>query len=282
MDGEIYARIGGDGRPLLLLHGYPQTHACWHRIAPRLAENCTVVVCDLPGYGASSLPRPLPGSAEFSKRSLAAALVAAMESLGFSSFFLAGHDRGARVAYRLALDHPQKVTALAVISILPTFAMWTRLQDNHYAIKAFRWFLLAQDAPFPEQLIMAAGKPYLHATLSDWTAAKSLEPFDARALMAYESAYSSEKTIAASCADYRAGWSVDRSDDQSDLEAARKIGCPTLVLWGNHEFPDPTEMERTWKRIANDVMLRPLDCGHFAPEEAPDEVGDALRYHYGL
>jgi haloacetate dehalogenase len=273
---EVFARVGGTGQPLLLVHGYPQTHMCWHEIANRLAEDYTVVACDLRGYGGSGTPEALPQSAAFSKRAMAMDLVAAMEELGFFRFFIAGHDRGARAAYRLALDHPGRVAGLAVMNILPTFAMWAQLETNEYAMKAFRWFLLAQPSPFPENLLKTAGPNYLHATLRDWTKKKDLSAFDPRALAAYEAAHTSDTTIMASCADYRAGWTSDRFHDQSDLDAGRKIACPTLALWGDAEFPDEALVLETWREIASDVTGRVLDCGHFAPEEAPEEVHAAL------
>ena len=274
---EVFVRIGGSGPAVLLVHGYPQTNASWHRIAPLLAEDHTVVACDLPGYGASGMPRPLPDSAEFAKRAMALTLVGAMEQLGFSRFAIVGHDRGARVAYRLALDHPQRVTALAVISIVPTFAMWSLLESNEYAMKGFRWFLLAQPNPFPERLLKCAGVQYLYDTLSGWTKAKDLSAFDPRALAAYEDAYSLDSTIAASCGDYRAGWTVDRLHDHADLESNTTISAPTIVIWGSAEFPDPEQVMGAWREIAPQAAAYPLDCGHFAPEEAPGEVLTALR-----
>jgi haloacetate dehalogenase len=251
------------------LHGYPETHACWHKIAPALARRFTVVACDLPGYGKST-------ATASDKRTMARELVATMSRLGFSRFRVAGHDRGARVAYRMALDHPRRVATLAVVSILPTFAMWRQLRSTKYAMKAFRWFFMAQPAPMPETLIEGAGVAYLHATLSGWTKSRDLSAFDADALAAYEAAHTDLLTIAASCADYRAGWHVDRLLDETDLRAGAKIECPTLVLWGTAEFPDEAVMMSAWREIAADVRARPIDCGHFAPEEAPDDVARAL------
>jgi haloacetate dehalogenase len=275
---KLFARVGGRGPFLLLLHGYPQTHACWHKVAGALAEHYTVVVCDLQGYGASGVPACQGdlASTAYAKRAMAADLVAAMDQLGAQRFFLASHDRGARVGYRMALDHPQRIAALAVLNILPTFAMWERLQDNRCAIKAFRWLLLAQPPPLPEMMIKTAGVAYLHATLSEWTRSKDLSPFDLRALAAYEAAFT-DKMIAASNADYRAGWTVDRFHDQIDLDVGRKIDCPTLALWGRDEFPDEAGFLAAWRRIVSDLEGWPLDCGHFAPEEAPDSVFRALH-----
>jgi haloacetate dehalogenase len=278
---EVFARVGGSGPPLLLVHGYPQTHVCWHKIAGRLAAHYAVVACDLRGYGASAAPaippEEDPEATAYAKRVMAADLVAAMEELGAKRFFVASHDRGARVGYRMALDHPERVAALAVLNILPTFAMWERLRDNDYAMKAFRWMLLAQPSPFPEMMIKGAGLAYLHATLSGWTKAGNLSPFDPRALAAYEASFRTDKTIAASAADYRAGWTIDRFHDQADLDLGRKIACPTLALWGTKEFPDQTEFLAAWRRIAANLTGCPLDCGHFPAEEAPDDVFQALH-----
>lgn len=273
---EIFTLIGGNGPPLLLLHGYPQTHICWHRVAPRLAERFTVVICDLPGYGESRVSSNQAAESRYSKRAMASALVAAMKALGLERFSVAGHDRGARVAYRLALDRPDCLERLAVLAILPTFAMWPRLHNPEYAMKAFRWFFLAQPAPLPETLITSAAIPYLHATLSEWTATKDLSAFAADALAAYEAAFGDPAVIAASCQDYRAGWTADRLDDAADLEAGRTIRCPTLALWGRAEFSDDNEVLSIWKQICPHIQGKGFDCGHFLPEEAAQETAEAL------
>jgi haloacetate dehalogenase len=208
---------------------------------------------------------------------MATSLVKVMSELGFHRFSVVGHDRGGRAAYRLALDHPEAVIALAVVSILPTFAMWARLRDNAYAMKAFHWFLLAQPTPFPERLLQAAGRPYLHATLREWTKSHELSVFDPRALAAYEHAYALASTIEAACGDYRAGWTIDRLHDQADLDAGRTIDCPVLALWGGTEFPDAAEVLLEWQRIAKHVMGHELPCGHFAAEEEPDTVYVTLQ-----
>jgi haloacetate dehalogenase len=276
-DTEIFARIGGQGPPLLLLHGYPETHVCWHRVANQLARHYTVIVCDLPGYGRSAPLRESGRQTQsFSKREMGRDLIAAMGALGFSAFSIVGHDRGGRVAYRMALDHPAAVTSLTLVSILPTFEMWSRLESNDYAMKAFRWFLLAQPSPLPEVLIERAGLAYLHVTLRDWTKEKNLSVFEPRALAAYEAAYTGASTIAASCADYRAGWTVDRFHDKADLEVGRTVVCPTLVLWGTAEFPDEVSVLTAWRRLAPLATGRGIACGHFVPEEAPGECLAAL------
>jgi haloacetate dehalogenase len=272
-DYEIFSRMGGSGPPLLLLHGYPETHACWHRIAPRLAERFRVIVADLPGYGASRGPAR---EAAYAKRAMAEAFVDVMEQLGHSHFSVVGHDRGGRVAYRLALDHPDRVERLAALSILPTFAMWRRLKDNDYAMQAFRWYSLAQPSALPEDMIEASAMPYLHATLSGWTADKSLAAFAPEALAAYEAAFAMRSVITASCADYRTGWTKDRQDDEADLAAGRVIACSMLLLWGRREFPDVEHFLAAWRPIAPGSDGQAMDCGHFLPEEAPDETAEAL------
>jgi haloacetate dehalogenase len=277
-DAELFVRIGGRGPPLLLLHGYPQTHVCWHRVAPLLAEQFTVVVCDLPGYGRSYVSALQKDEGSYSKRAMAAACLAAMTQLGFDRFGVAGHDRGGRVAYRLALDHPSHVERLAVLSILPTFAMWQHLSDNAYALQAFRWFFLAQPAPLPEALIIPSALAYLHATLAAWTAVKNLSPFSADTLAAYEAAFARPEVVTATCRDYRAGWTHDREADECDLVAGRKISCPTLLLWGRAEFADQSIMLAAWQSLCTDICpcSRAFECGHFLPEEAPVDTSSAL------
>lgn len=270
---EIFFRIGGSGPPLLLLHGYPETHVCWHKIAPGLAARFTVVVADLPGYGESRGPE---WEAAYAKRAMAEAFVGVMNQLGYPRFSIAGHDRGGRVAYRLALDCPDRVERLATLSILPTFAMWQRLKDNADAMRAFRWYFLAQPSPFPEDMIEAFAIPYLHATLSGWTADKSLAAFAPDALAAYETAFATRAVIAGSCADYRTGWTKDREDDEDDLAAGRVIACPTLALWGRREFPDVERFLAGWRPIAPHAEGHAMDCGHFLPEEEPDKTAEAL------
>jgi haloacetate dehalogenase len=277
-DAQLFVRTGGHGPPLLLLHGYPQTHVCWHRVAPLLAEQFTVVVCDLPGYGRSRISSVGADAGSYSKRTMAAACLSAMKQLGFDQFSLAGHDRGGRVAYRMALDHPSHVERLAVLSILPTFAMWQHLKGNDYALQAFRWFFLAQPAPLPEALIIPSAHSYLHATLAGWTTAKDLSPFSTDALSAYETAFSRPEVVTATCRDYRAGWTHDREADERDLAAGRKISCPTLVLWGHAEFADQAVMLESWKSLCTELCprSRAFECGHFLPEEAPLETASGL------
>jgi haloacetate dehalogenase len=272
---EIFARIGGTGPPLLVLHGFPQTHACWTRIAPDLAEYFTLVLADLTGYGESTGPPPAADGVNYSKRAVAAQMAAFMEALGHKRFSVAGHDRGARVAYRLALDHPERVDRLAVLSILPTFAMWRRLGDVDKAIKTYHWFLLAQPRPIPHDLLAGAPERQVRNTIASWTKSQTLEAFAPQELAAYTDAFSKPAVIAAVCAEYRAGWTTDRLDDEADLAAGRKIACPTLLLWGRDEYSE-AEMSAAWRDIAGDVVAHPIDCGHFVTEEAPQETTRVL------
>lgn len=274
-DVEIFARIGGEGPPLLLLHGFPQTHACWRHLAPALSRRFTVVLADLRGYGASSAPAPLPFGANYAKREMAEDMVGLMAALGHERFALAGHDRGGRVGYRLALDHPGKLTRLAVLDIVPTHRMWAAM-DARMALKAYHWSFLAQPAPLPEKLIGADPDFFLDATLASWTSARSLAPFEG-ALDHYRAAFRDPARIAAACGDYRAGAHVDVTHDAVDHAAGRRVEAPLLALWGESGFPGETENPlETWRRWGARVEGRALACGHFLPEEAPEETLRAL------
>lgn len=277
---RIFARIGGDGPPLLLLHGFPQTHVCWARIAPQLATHFTVVLADLTGYGASRGPPATEDGGNYSKRAVAGDMVALMQALGHERFDLAGHDRGARVAYRLALDHAHCVGRLAVLSILPTFAMWRRLTDLDKAINAYHWFLLAQKPPIPHDLLAGAPAKQIRNTLASWTKSQSLEPFTPSEIAAYERAYSEPEVIAAVCAEYRASWRIDRELDEADVAQGHKIACPVLALWGTDEYTE-AEMVSAWGQIAQSVTARPLDCGHFVTEEQPEATAASLLEFFG-
>ena len=272
---RIFARIAGEGPPLLLLHGFPQTHVCWARIAPQLAQRFTVVLADLTGYGDSRGPPVEEDGVNYSKRAVAQDMVALMHALGHERFNLAGHDRGARVAYRLALDHPHRVERLAALSILPTFAMWRRLADLDKAINAYHWFLLAQKPPIPHDLLAGAPGKQIRNTLASWTKAQDLHDFTPSEIAAYERAYSRPEVIAAVCAEYRASWKVDRELDEADVARRHKIACPVLALWGTDEYTE-AEMVAAWQQIALNVTARPLDCGHFVTEELPEATSAAL------
>lgn len=290
---DIFYRAGGSGPPMLLLHGYPQSHAMWHRIAPRLAEHFSLVIPDLRGYGQSSALKDDAAHTVYSKREMAADMVALMRALGHERFDLVGHDRGARVAYRLALDTPEAVSRLAVLDIVPTHAMWTDFTVG-LAMATYHWLFLAQPAPMPETLI--AGQPdyYLDYTIASWTKAKDLSAFDPGAMDHYRTAYRQPDRIHAMCADYRAGQTTDFAIDSADVAAGRRIACPLLAVWGNAGIPSKTEDGdpatdggaeakplTVWKRWGTDVTGLGIDSGHFVAEENPSATLDALLAHFG-
>jgi len=273
--GRIFARAGGKGPPLLLIHGYPQTHVMWHRVATALAARFTLIVPDLPGYGASAAPESNADHAPYDKRSMAKALVELMAALGHERFMLAGHDRGGRVAYRLALDHAARVERLATLDIIPTGEMWAGM-DMTMAMKTYHWMFLSQRAPLPEQMIGAMPEAYLEWTLASWTKAKNLSAFAPEALAHYRAAYV-EPHIHALCEDYRAGATTDLAHDNADRAAGRMIECPMLAIWGDAGIPSETSGPlATWRRWASNVQGRAIDSGHFLAEENPDATAKAL------
>lgn len=273
---EIYARVGGSGPPLLALHGFPQSHAIWHRIAPELARHFTLVAMDLRGYGQSAAP---PGDAEhvtYSKRAMAKDCIAAMRELGFDRFGIAGHDRGGRVAYRLALDHPEVVSRLAVLDILPTIEVWERITAES-AIWAYHWQLLAQPAPLPEMLLSSNPIFYLDRKLTSYSGGKSLDVFPPDVLEHYRAQMSDPARVHAICEDYRAGAAIDRRLDAEDRVAGRRIKCPTLALWGTKYVgnggANPVEIWRSW---CDDVVGTEISAGHYLAEENPKATVAAL------
>lgn len=272
-DVEIHLRAGGSGPPLLLLHGYPQTHAMWHKIAPELARHATLVIADLRGYGASSAP---PGDAEhtiYSKRAMAQDCLAVMRALGHERFAVAGHDRGARVAYRLALDHPEAIAALAVLDIIPTGEVWRRANAD-WALRAYHWPFLAQPNPLPETLIGRDPVYYLEHTLKSWASPRDLSPFAPEALKHYRTLLQDPARVHAVCEDYRAGATIDRTLDDADMAAGRRIGCPTLVLYASHYLAGgPVDIWRAW---CTDVSDAAIASGHFLAEENPKDTLAAL------
>jgi len=267
---EICCVIGGSGPPLLLLHGYPQTHAMWHKIATRLAERFTVVCSDLRGYGDSSKPDGGERSANYSKRAMAADQVEVMRSLGYDRFKLAGHDRGGRVAHRLVLDHASAVEHVAVLDISPTRTMYGQTGKD-FATAYYHWFFLIQPFDLPERLIGSDPVYYLRKKTGGWGSAQGI--FDPRAFAEYERCFAKPETIHATCEDYRAAASIDLEHDDADVAAGRKVTCPLLVLWGDkgvvHRCFDPVN---DWRAVAVDVRGRALPSGHYLAEEAPEET----------
>lgn len=264
----INAIVGGSGPPLLLLHGHPQTHAIWHRVAPRLAEHFTVVACDLRGYGESSKPQGAPDHANYSKRAMAADMVAVMQSLGFATFRVLAHDRGARVAHRLALDHPQAVERMALLDIAPTLAMYEQTSDT-FARAYWHWFFLIQPPPLPERLIEADPAAYVRDVMGKRSA--GLAPFDPRALAEYQRCLALPGAAHGICEDYRAAATIDLEHDRFDRDAGNRLALPLMVLWGEQGVVgrcfDPLA---EWQRVAADVQGGALPCGHYIAEEAPD------------
>lgn len=267
---EIFLESGGAGPPLLLLHGYPETHAMWHKLAPRLAERYTVVCPDLRGYGDSAKPASVAGHANYSKRAMAADMVAVMRALGHERFMVAGHDRGARVAYRMALDHPGAVQRLALLDIVSTKAAYEQ-PGMALAAAYFHWYFLIQPAPFPETLIAADPKFWLDTIFRKW--AKRPEAFDEPVLAEYLRVFRDPACIHATCECYRAGATADLENDRRDVAAGKKIACPTLLLWGSEgvvgRLCNPLE---AWRDFLPEPRGKALPCGHFLPEEAPEET----------
>jgi haloacetate dehalogenase len=267
--GAVRVTIGGDGPPLLLLHGYPQTHVMWHAVAPALAEDFTVVVADLRGYGASDKPATTADHWPYTKRAMARDQVAVMHALGYDRFFVCGHDRGARVGYRMALDHPERVKRLAVIDVVPTGEVLLR-GGREFGLGYWHWFFLAQPAPLPERLIAgSSGAYYTHFDAPF---------FDPEAVAAYRRNADDPAAIHAMCEDYRAAATLDYAHDLADRGRKRRIGCPLLVLWGGRwHLEDWYDVLAIWREWAGDVRGRPLDAGHYVAEERPEETLAELR-----
>jgi haloacetate dehalogenase len=270
--------VGGSGPPLLLLHGYPQSHLMWHAAAPLLAARHTVVASDLAGYGASFRPAPAADHVPHSKRAMAVDQVEAMAALGFDRFAVAGHDRGGRVGYRMALDHPARVARLAVLDIVPTGEAWRRA-DGAFARGYWHWSFLAQPAPLPERLIGGNPQAYfdLHVRAGMGLGAEP-DRYPAEVMDAYRRMLDDPGAVEATCEDYRAGASVDVAHDDADREAGREIGCPVLALWAARGalprfYPDVLEIWRPW---APDLRGEALDATHFLAEDRPEETAARL------
>ncbi len=266
---RIHFRHGGDGPPLLLLHGNPLTHLTWHKIADRLAEKFHVVAPDLRGYGDSSAPEPEEGDLNYSFGAMALDQVEIMESLGYREFFVAGHDRGARTAHRMSLDHPDRVQRLAVVDILPSHHVWTNA-DAVWARKSWHWLFMIQ--PCAEEMMAAVpARWFMEQKLSK--PGIGLGFFDPAAFDEYVRCFN-EKTILGSCADYRACATCDLEQDTKDFEAGCKLTMPTLAIWGarSHTGTVWGDLVPIWEQYAEEVTGGPIDCGHYVPEEAPDEI----------
>ena len=270
---RINVLVGGQGFPVLLLHGYPQTHYMWHKVAPLLAEDFTVIATDLRGYGDSSKPPGEPDHSNYSKRTLALDQVEVMAQLGYEEFYLVGHDRGARVAQRLALDHPAKVRKLAVLDIISTYTMYANT-DKEFATAYYHWFFLIQPAPLPETLIGENPEFFLRNCMERWSYDRSA--ITPEAMAEYLRCFCDRATIHGTCEDYRASATIDLQHDRADI--AQKIHCPLLVLWGKEGFVGRKyDILPTWWGKGSNVRGAALECGHFLPEEAPDETYQALR-----
>jgi len=269
---DINLRIGGRGPALLLLHGYPQTHVMWHKVAPSLAERFTVVCPDLRGYGDSGKPESGPDHAAYSKRAMAGDQVAVMSKLGFERFSVVGHDRGARVTHRLLLDHGERVDKAAVLDIAPTLDMYART-DRTFAEAYYHWFFLIQPFDLPERMIGADPDYYLDMKIGKWS--KVGDCFTPEALAEYKRCFRDPETIHATCEDYRAAAGIDLEHDRADRD--RRIVPPLLVLWGQDGVIERCyDVLELWAARAEQVSGRALPCGHFLAEEAPKETLEAL------
>lgn len=281
--GDIVYRHGGnpEGPPLLLLHGFPQTHVMWQRVAQRLKSRYRLVLPDLRGYGDSARPPTTPDHAPYGKRAMAADLIALADALGIGRFFLCGHDRGGRVAHRLALDHPHRLMKLCLIDIAPTLDMYAAT-DMAFARAYYHWFHLIQPSPLPEMMIAGDARAYLHTKLGGWGGAGTgfIEP---EALAEYERCFCRPEAIHSACEDYRASAGIDLEQDRASRAAGDKIGCDTLLLWGERGV-----VQRLFKPLdlwqaqcAARVCGHTLPAGHFIPEERPDETAQALVTFFG-
>ncbi len=275
----IRVRTAGTGAPLLLLHGHPQTHAMWHRVAPALAQDYAVVLADLRGYGDSAKPAPGEGGTAYAKRAMAQDMVAVMEGLGHRQFLLGAHDRGARVAHRLALDHPERVRRLLLLDVAPTLAMYEGTTDA-FARAYWHWFFLIQPAPLPERLIAADPAAYVREVMGRRHA--GLAAFAPEALTEYERCIALPGTAAGICGDYRASAGIDLAHDRADRDAGRRLAMPLRALWGAEGAVGRNfDVLALWQAAADTVSGRALPCGHYLAEEAPDAVLAEMRAFFG-
>jgi len=279
----IFVRYHGSGPPLLLLHGFPQTHLMWRFVAPLLSHQFAVVLADLRGYGSSGCPPSAPDHAPYAKRAMGQDMVSVMEQLGHPRFSVAGHDRGGRVAYRMALDHPERIQRLAVLDVLPTETVWERA-DWRFVLDYWPWSLLAQPEPLPERILSAAPEAIVEDALGGW--GSPLAAFPAEVRTAYVEAIRDPDHAHAICEEYRAAATIDRLNDKADRASGRRIVCPLLALWSAEgslgtwytQEGGPISLWREW---ADDVRGHALGTGHFFPEEAPERTADALSRFFG-
>ena len=278
-NGRMCARVGGSGPPVVMLHGFPQTHACWHKIAPAIAQTHRVVCLDLRGYGRSSTPPPSDGHATYAKRALGQDVIAVMEKLGHERFAVVGHDRGGRVGYRLALDHPNWVERLALLDILPTFHVWQKIEAGVFP--AAHWEFLARAYPEPEKEMAVDPLPFFDGLFKKWTGDGSLDGFDPRAFADYRRMYRDPAHIRAFCEDYRAGATLDRQADEQDIADGKSISCPVLIVSGGFYLTRPRPGEQTtldvWRStFAPQASGTHVESGHFLAEENPADTLAAL------
>ncbi len=259
---------GGEGPPVLLLHGYPETHAMWHKAAPRLARDYTVVCPDLRGYGDSSKPRGLPDHSNYSKRAMALDMAEAMESLGHLAFHVVGHDRGGRVGHRLARDHGRRVLSLTVLDISPTLKMY-QSTNMQFARAYYHWFFLIQPAPLPEKMLFSMGVKYILGRIG--RGRSGLKHFSNAAQREYVRCFRDPRTIHATCEDYRAAATIDLVHDKRDLR--KKLRMPVMAIWGKQGVVEALfDCLADWREVASDVRGRALACGHLIPDERPQEL----------
>ena len=271
-DAAINLVIGGDGPPVLMLHGYPQTHVMWHKVAPSLARDYTVICADLRGYGDSSKPRGVPGHMNYSKRAMALDMAEMMASLGFLGFHVVGHDRGGRVGHRLARDFGNRVRSLTVMDISPTLKMYQNT-TKQFATAYWHWFFLIQEAPLPERMLEGHAPWYILRRLG--RGPSGVKHFSREAIIEYVRAFRDPRTIHATCEDYRAAATIDLVHDKQDR---KKIRMPVFALWGKHGVVQALfNCLSDWREVAEDVRGKALNCGHFLAEEKPREVLAELR-----
>ena len=273
-DADINLRVGGKGEALVLLHGYPQTHVCWHKMAPILRENFTVIIPDLRGYGDSVGPDPDTDNQLYSKRAMARDIAHILSDLSVEAASVVGHDRGGRVAYRLALDHPDRIRKLVVLDIVPTSEMWEKMTAQAF-ISGYHWQFLAQPHGLPEYMVGLDPERYLRHTLDSW--AKIENSFSTAAMDEYLRCFSKTSVIASCCADYRAGATSDWENDQLDKQMENKISCPVMTLWGQREGRNNLDHISIWSDWCDQpVSGHAVECGHFLPEENPNATLKAI------